>query len=267
MTRGVVFFAHDNERIKYGLLAYWSALRVKKFLQAGSTLIAGQNTVDNLNASIPDWHRHFDKVIIQESTATQTKLSGNQGEKLVFHNLDRISAYELSPYDETIVMDSDLVIQTNSLSKLWGSNEDLIICDKSPNLSGIIDREFMLTSDKGIKFYWATVFYFRKSEFAENFFHVCKWVKKNYSWLSYIYELPSGPYRNDFVWSIAARHFNDSICTIPFNIFHSNYEDNILEINQEAIKILSGSTICKVKNDIHVLNKFDLQEHIEKELL
>ncbi len=267
MTRGVVFFAHDNEKIKYGLLAYWSAIRVKKFLQVGSTLIADQHTLDNLDSTNLDWRNQFDKIIVQESTATQTKLSGNRGEKLVFHNLDRIDSYELSPYDETIVMDSDLILQTDSLSKLWGSTEDLIVCDKSPNLNGVIDREFKFTSDRGIKFYWATVFYFRKSEFSENFFNVCKWVKKNYGWLSYVYELPSGPYRNDFVWSIAARQFDDSITTIPFNIFHSNYQDSMLEINQEAIKFLSGTTLCKVKNDVHVLNKFDLQEHIEKELL
>ncbi len=152
MTRGVVFFAHDNEKIKYGLLAYWSALRVKKFLQVGSTLVADQRTLDNLDSLKQGWRDHFDKIIVQESTATQTKLSGNRGEKLVFHNLDRINSYELSPYDETIVMDSDLVLQTDSLSKLWGSNEDLIICDKSSNLQGVIDREFKFTSDRGIKF-------------------------------------------------------------------------------------------------------------------
>ena len=266
MKQGVLLFAHNNEQINYGLLAYWQAMRIRKHLGAGASLVTDQSTVNTMDAMSSNWRDSFDQIIIQESVATQTKKYGSHDNQLTFHNLDRSSAWDLTPYEETIVMDTDIVIQTSALSKLWGSSDDLIICESSTDLYGETTDEFKWVSERSIKFYWATVFFFRKTFETELFFKECNRVKQNYSWLSFVYELPSGPVRNDFVWSIVAHSFGNSIPTIPFNLLHSNFEDRIIDMTGDAVKFLTPKGLCKVKQDVHVFNKFDLIEQIKKEL-
>jgi hypothetical protein len=267
MSKGVLLFAHNNEQVDYGLMAYWCATRVTKHLGVGVTLVTDSATVGGLDTNVVGWRSAFEYVIIQESHATQTKRYGSVTNQLTFHNLDRIDAYSLTPYDETIVMDTDIVIQTSALSKLWGSENDFVVCDCSTDLYGQTTDEFKWVSDRSIKFYWATIFYFKRTESAELFFDVCKWCKVNYRWLSHVYELPAGPIRNDFIWSIALHTLNHSAPTIPHNLLHSNFEDRLLDMSDTAVKFLTPTGLCKVNADVHVFNKFDLLEQINKELV
>ena len=266
MSKGVLLFAHNNEQVDYGLMAYWCATRIATHLAVGVTLVTDLATANSLDRTKPNWRSVFDNVILQDSQSRQTKRYGIPTNQLTFHNLDRIDAYALTPYNETIVMDTDIVIQTSALSKLWNSNQDFLVCDRSSDLYGHTPDEFKWVSNRSIKFYWATVFYFKKTESTEIFFNTCKWCKENYSWLSYVYELPAGPVRNDFIWSIALHTLNYSANTIPHNLLHSNFEDRLLDMSTDAVKFLTPSGLCKVTTDVHVFNKFDLLEQINKEL-
>lgn len=266
MTQGVLLFAHNNEKVNYGLMAFWLAARISKHLGVGTSLVTDQKTCDQMHEINPRWKDRFDKIVLQESLATQTKRYGTPDNQLTFHNLDRSDAWDITPYDETIVMDTDIVIQTSTLSKLWGSAEDLVVCDTSTDLYASTDAEFQWVSERSIKFYWATVFYFKKTELTGMFFHTCKWVKQNYNWLSYVYELPAGPVRNDFIWSIALHTLNHPFKSIPFNLLHSNFEDRLIDMTESGLKFLTPNGVCKVKQDVHVFNKFDLLEQINKGL-
>lgn len=266
MSKGVLLFAHNNEQVDYGLMAYWCATRIAKHLAVDVTLVTDLATASKLDSIKSDWRSAFDNIIMQESQATHTKRYGNADNQLTFHNLDRIDAYDLTPYDETILIDTDIVLQTATLSKLWGSDQDFIVCDRSTDLYGQTPDEFRWASDRSIKFYWATVFYFKKSKDSELFFNTCKWVKSNYNWLSYAYELPVSPVRNDFIWSIALHTLNHPANTIPYNLLHSNFEDRLLEMSVNSAKFLTPTGLCKVNSDVHVFNKFDLLEQINKEL-
>lgn len=264
MTQGFLVFAHDNEQIEYGVLALGQAKRIRDILGKPVSLVLDSKTENNLKTKYPSYPEFFDKIIRQESLATQTKRYGSVTNQLTFHNLDRIDAYSLTPYDETIVIDTDVLIQTTNLNKLWNSSEDLLVCDKSSDLYGNIEQEFTWVSDRSIKFYWATVVYFKKSDVVELFFKHCQWVKEHYQWLSYVYELPSGPLRNDFVWSIALHDLNCPAETIPFNLLYSN--DRMYDISKDTVRFLTPKGLCKVSHDVHVFNKYDLVKKVIKDL-
>ena len=266
MKQGVLLFAHNNEQINYGLMAYWQANRIRKHLGSGCSLVTDKATADSMDLIRANWRDSFDQIIVQESLATQTKRYGPASNQLTFHNLDRSNAWELTPYEETIVMDTDIIIQTSVLSKLWNSNDDLIICDTSSDLYGETPDEFKWVSKCSIKFYWATVFFFRKTQETELFFKECNRIKQHYSWLSFVYELPPGPVRNDFLWSMVAHIFGHSIPTIPFNLLHSNFEDRVIDMSDKGVKFLTPKGLCKVEQDVHVFNKFDLMEQIKKDV-
>ncbi len=266
MKQGFLIFAHDNEDIEYGLLALGQAKRIKELLGKPVSVVLDDKTENNLKRKYPNFVEYFDKIIKVESSAVQTKRYGNGDNQLTFHNLDRISSWDLTPYDETIVIDTDVVIQTTNLNKLWNNSEDLLVCDNCADLYGNVENEFTWISDRSIKFYWATVFYFKKTEYTKLFFEHCKRTKEMYGWLSHVYEIPSRPLRNDFVWSIALHELEHPAPSIPFRLLYSNYEDKIIESNNSSIKFLTKSGLCKVNLDVHVFNKYDLMEKVIKDL-
>lgn len=266
MTQGFLVFAHDNEEIEYGVLALAQAKRIKELLSKPVSIVLDNPTETNLKIKYPDYTDFFDQIIVLESSAVQTKRYGEGANQLTFHNLDRTDAWQLTPYDETIVIDTDVLIQTTNLNKLWNNEEELLVCDHCTDLYGVKEHEFTWISDRSVKFYWATVFYFRKTDYTKLFFDHCKWVKQMYGWLAYAYEIPNNPIRNDFLWSIALHDLGHPAPSIPFNLMYSTYDDNILESSKDAVQFLTKKGLCKVKQDVHVFNKYDLIKIAKKEL-
>lgn len=270
MTRGFLLFAHNNERINYGLMALWQARRIQQHLGVAVSLVTDPDTAYALDAVDLHWRRSFDQVIYSDAATAQTKRYVDQ--KLTFRNTDRIAAWDLTPYDETIVMDTDIIVQGATLNKLWGHTEDLLVCRRSTDLHGDTPEEFQWISNKGLPFVWATLVYFKKTEQARIFFDQCKLVKSQYNWYRYIYELNSGPVRNDFVWTIALHTLGGTESqywaqSIPWNLHHSDNEDRILKMTSNQVRVLTDRGVVLIKDhDLHIFNKFNLMEHIKQEM-
>jgi hypothetical protein len=66
------------------------------------------------------------------------------------------------------------------------------------------------------------------------------------------------------IHSLGGQANNKWVNTIPWNILHSNYEDRLLELNDNSVKFLTKKGLCKIKElDVHVMNKFDLVDRIK----
>ena len=162
MTQGFLLFSYNNEQFDYGKMARWSARRIKRWLDKPTTLVTNTATVQQLNSSTPQWKRDFDQIIEVESLTNQKRVLREKSQ--TFHNVNRIMSWDLTPYDETVVIDTDVVIQSSQLNKLWGNSQDLIVCDKSTSIFNERISEFEFINETSIKFFWATVFYFRKTD-------------------------------------------------------------------------------------------------------
>ena len=274
MSQGVLLFAHNNEQINYGYLAVWQAKLIKQYLNKPVTLVTDKTTVYDLHNKKLYNKELFDSVVISDAETDQKRLLGT--EWVVFKNVDRCNAYELSPYDETIVMDTDILLQTAKLNLLWNSNADLLV---SKDAHDVFDRkypEFVSLKEHGIDFYWATEFYFKKSDTAKLFFDTCKRVKDNYAWYAILYGMNSSPIRNDHVWSIALHELggtqNGSWAeTIPRALRFSTDKDSILKIDSTGVtlgtSIKDKTQVARVSGqDVHLMNKIQLLEVVKKEL-
>jgi hypothetical protein len=60
MTRGVLLFAHNNEQVNYGIMAYWCARRIAEHLAVPVSLVSDANTAKSLDHHSPDWRQAFD---------------------------------------------------------------------------------------------------------------------------------------------------------------------------------------------------------------
>jgi hypothetical protein len=262
MTQGILLFAHNTEEINYGVMATWVAERATRYLGKPVSLVTDEYTIQSLQGVSIDPKKYFDHIILNEFTTFQSrKLSG---ETIVFKNLDRCDAYDLTPYDETLILDIDISIMSDRLNTVWGNADDILISNKSLDILDRHHEEFDFLKDHGIEFHWATEFYFKKSLVAEEFFKKCKHIKDNYSWYSILYGVSSDPVRNDHIWSIAIHELNIEFNRIPRVLRYSLDQDEIVELTTDRALIAAKVNENKVRlsnikdQDLHIMNKFEL---------
>jgi len=254
-TKGFLLFAHNNEEIDYALLAIWCAKRIHQYLDKPVSIVADQMTIDRLGHN----KKYFDKIILSEISYNQKRLYLDR--PLHFNNYDRADAWNLTPYEETMIIDTDIVIQSQAMNQVWGSVHDVMICDKAFDAHQINKQisEFTYLSYKGIKFYWATQFYFKKNRQSEMFFKTCNWVRQHYVWLSNVYDIDHRLLRNDYVWSITA-HMLGIKDTLPWTLLYTPYKTKLHSIHNNATIVYKPKfSVRKINNhDVHVMNKDDL---------
>ena len=265
MTQGVLLFAHNNEQINYLLLAYWQSLKIRQYLDRPCSVVTDQSSIDSLNAQGLDPTTIFDQIIITSGETLQKK--NYCGQRLTFKNVDRCSAFMLTPYEETIVIDTDILIQSNRLNLLWNNEQDILVCKNSLDIFQRRYTAFEKLSNYGIDFYWATVFYFKKNRTAEIFFQTLQKISSMYNWYAHAYDIDTNYKRNDFIWSIALNELNYPGAVIPFNLFHCLDTDQLVNLSGNTATFHNKKDLVKIADsDVHVMNKFDLIKFVKKEL-
>ena len=269
MSQGFLLFVHDNEQIQYSLLAVWQARRIRQWLNKPVSIVTDQQSLSNLKNQNLD--QEFDHIIISDAISRQQKKYGDQ--QLSFHNVDRCMAWNLTPYDETILIDTDIAIQSDRLNTLWNHQEDLLVCKYSSDLLGRTFTGFDFLSNYGVEFYWATVCYFKKNDNTQTFFNNCLRIKEKYSWYAHVYDITTSYIRNDHIWSISLHELGGSanstwVSKIPFNLYYTLDTDQIASMSGDAVTVFNKENIAKIKgSDLHIMNKFDLLDRVRDELI
>jgi hypothetical protein len=111
MTNGALIFAHNNASVDYVKLAVFAAERVKHFLNIPVSIAT--DSKDWLLKMYPD--HPFDQIIDITTESTNHKLfyDGSLDFKsLEWKNLSRFRAFDITPYDKTLVLDSDYILNS-----------------------------------------------------------------------------------------------------------------------------------------------------------
>lgn len=283
MSKGFLIFAHNNEEVDYGKIAVCCSLMLKAHCQNNDVcLVTDQGTLDWLRESLGremvDYAFQHIRVLdyprVKFVKAQRTFRDTVSTEKsLSWFNSTRSTAYELSPFDETIMIDSDLLIQDNAFDLVWGNDEDILINrevltleHKKPAI-----QEIRLDS-MGIPMYWATQVYFRKGERAKQLFDLVDHIRERYDYYQYVYEFPGKLFRNDYAFSIAIHIMNgflenNEIKSFPSDTILSSFDcDDLIAVKEGALTFLVNSaterwkfTLNNVKGiTVHAMNKYSI---------
>ena len=256
---GVLLFAYDNESIKYTELAKLCALLVRKHLPNTGVTLVTDNSIDG----------PFDDVILVETGNSGRRTFRNpngETEEVTWHNKTRPQAYDLTPYDKTLLLDVDYLMFNNSLQWLFQSDKELLCHNTVYDITGkesLIDEKMLHWSS--IPMLWATVIYFTKNDTAREFFNLVKLVQDNYQYYYNLYNFKSGPYRNDYAISIAynllslEHYIIDPLFTLPSQFTLEDVrEDGTLVHNADG-------EVSYIRNtNVHVMNKHSIIEHIDE---
>lgn len=271
MTKGILLFAHNSPEVDYGLMAIISGGLAKKKLNVPVSLVTDQYTIAWMKESLM-WEQAvslFDKIIEVEKPITNNKRTlqdGLQSSMVPFVNSNRCSVWDLTPYERTLLIDSDYLIFSDSLNEYWDVDASLLMGQSMNDIVGdrgtILDRK---VSDTGIHLYWATTVMFTKNAESKFFFDLVEYVKDNYRYYADLFRFNPKQYRNDIAFSIAKHIMNgyetDLVYTLPpiFTVFGVDMLESVVDNKLTfLVNPVNGGEFFAASTkdvDVHIINK------------
>lgn len=249
-SKGVVIFASNTEQINYLEIASRCARLVHHTLGLPVTLITDSQGYQN---------PLFDRIInIAAVDDSNTKYYNNKS--WTWRNKSRYSAYELSPYDTTVLIDADYLALTKNLAKLLNGNFDYLIMENSHNPQEVLTQPMARGS---INYLWATVVIFNKTPVSQSLFDLVRRIENRYSYYCAMFNIFNQSYRNDYAFAIADLVINgyklEKNKRIPWSMFTFDDEIKALEYRNKSIVIRTANrAFISPVQDIHVMDKMYL---------
>lgn len=264
MSRGAILFAFNSPKYDYYAMAEFTAKRINHFLNLPVTLVTDQESTQCSTGYT------FDKVIKIEPDKNNTREWG------IWINKGRFQAYDLSPYDETLLLDVDYMVNSDRLLKCFEFYDDFC-CHDTTAFYMQPNAEQEILSPYSFKTLWATVIAFKKTNRAKQIFDCIEMIQNNFDHYATIHNFLSSTYRNDYGLTLALRIVNGHTILprdiIPWNLLHTGkntsiFSNNNEEFNTEFTVLFDNWQRGKIKKefitikdtDFHVMNKDNFVE-------
>ena len=193
MTVGALIFAHNNDHTDYVSMAQWSAKNIERHLGIPTHIVTESTVVTDNSRWFEDYQTN-----------------------VIWHNQSRVTAYDVSPWDRTLVLDADYVVASNNLKVVLESTQQFLCFSRAHDITGINDFKGLNSfGEVGMPMWWATVMCFDKSPVNQQIFDVMKMVRDNWTHYRKIYRINQSTYRNDHALSIALWLINGHTLPIP----------------------------------------------------
>lgn len=242
-SRGVLVFAFNTTEIDYVEIARRSAQLVHHTLKLPVTLVTETGTPAN----------GFDDVVYIDNTLQNYRI----GELGAWRNGDRFRAYDLTPYDETLLIDSDYLMLDDSLLKLFEQPFDYRVMTHNHKPAAPWDLTMGMF---GLQYQWATAVLFRKSDRSKMLFDLVGRIQRNYRYYVKLYHIRDNNFRNDYAFTIANNILNGyelgMIQGIPWSML--TFADVVTSITRKdtllTVKERDKGYVIAQQN-IHVMDK------------
>lgn len=246
MNKGALLYAFDS-KVKYTKLAIKCAKRIKKYLKLPVSIVTDTKVDSDI----------FDNTIIVPKPITN-----NRHERRTWYNADRSSAFDYSPYDKTLLVDTDYMVNGTTLLPLFDSAQPLLAY-KTVQPIFKSKRHVEKFGTKNTVMWWATLVIFDRTNFVRDVFDIWKMVENNYYHYANLFGFDARQFRNDFALSIALLLCNGNTiadqCNIPWPLFNVDKE---IQVDFDGKWWLKHTTrcMCIQNTDLHIMGKQSLEK-------
>jgi hypothetical protein len=267
MKTGALIFAFNNEHTNYVQLAAWNANNIRRHLDIPVAVVTDARS----NTDILD---QFDVVIHAEPEAGGQRHFTDYNQTVTWYNAGRTDAYDLSPWDQTLLLDADYVVASDSLQTVINSHQDFLAHQTAVDATG--ENDFSGLNYFGsckMPMWWATVVMFQKSSVAKMIFESIKMVRYNWPHYRRLYQTGTSVYRNDHALSIALGIVDGHTLTsssIPWNLVSVLPDHRVSQVGTDHYRIdyvnsqnqLRWLDLCN--QDFHAMGKKHLGDIVAK---
>ena len=233
MTTGALIFAFNNEHTDYVGMAAWSADRIRRHLNIPVAVITDCTDQARLNK--------FDQVIPSVAASGGTRYFDDYKETITWYNAGRIDAYQLTPWDQTLLLDADYVVCGDELKHLLEMPQDFMCHRLAWDITSIDYFEGLnYFGQHKMPMWWATVMMFRKSNTAQYIFDCMSMIKQNWKHYKDLYHMQGPNYRNDYALSIALGIVSGhtmKVDNIPWSLASVLPEHCLAQIDEDHFEI------------------------------
>lgn len=229
-SRGIVAFAYNVDTIDYVSIA-------KNTLELASCQLGLPYTLIT------------DKEL--KNTNYTMRCDIDTGEFIKWRNVGRHHVYNLSPYDETLVIDVDYLILDNNLNKIFNIDWDYLLARDSVALTTKWPEKMGVNS---LPYVWATVFAFRKTPRAKMYFDLVGRIQRNYAYYSALFNVDGRNFRNDYAFAIA------DIILNGYTVDKKSVPGSVIAVDQPitSLDYVDGQIIVRDQNKAYVLPRTNL---------
>jgi hypothetical protein len=231
MTTGALIFAFNNEQTDYLSMAAWSAKNIHRHLGIPVAVVT-----DYENPS-----GDFDYVINAQAQSGGQRYFSDYDTNVTWHNTNRMDAYTLSPWDQTLVLDADYVIASDQLRTVLNSQQNFLCYRWARDVTGLQTFEDLnYFGNHRMPMWWATVMMFRRSASTELLFDTMQMVRDNWTHYRNLYKNPVSTYRNDHALSIALNTLNGhTLCVdeIPGTLASLTPEHRLTQLDADSYRV------------------------------
>lgn len=192
---------------------------------------------------------------------TNNRHDVDNGQFVEWKNFGRNAVYDLSPYDETIVIDVDYVVQDRKLLDIFELPWDYMLMKSARSLNDEYVPPVM--GLHSLPFVWATVFAFRKTPRARQFFDLIKRIEANYHYYRELFNVESRIYRNDYAFAMAdviINGFTTNLPGIPGQLLNITQPITSIELQDSMLVVKDQSSAYVIPQmNLHVMSKAYLQ--------
>lgn len=241
-SKGVVLFAYNTDTVDYELIAKRASQLITHTTGLPVTVITEMN-----------------------GPQTNTRLGYAHGTQ--WFNGDRYRAYALSPYDETLLLDSDYLVLDDSLLKILESTVDYTIMTNNQNFAQSMTGNM---GEISLNYVWATAIAFKKTPRSKLLFELVGRIQNNYGYYSKLYNLRRSNFRNDYAFAIADNIVNGYTPSqgIPWTMLTVEKTIKALEFKNNKVIVREENTAHVIpKQSIHIIDKLYLQSDSYEEFI
>ena len=229
-SRGVLLFAYNTDSVDYVKIAERASRLIEHNLKLPVTIITDM-----------------------QSPQTNERVGYKNGSQ--WFNGDRYRAYELSPYDETLLLDSDYLIFDNSLIKILDTVDDYKIMSNNQSPTHSQDGDMGVLS---LAFVWATAVVFKKTQKAKQLFDLVGRIQRNYEYYVKLYHLRENNFRNDYAFAIADNILSGYHASpgIPWPMLTIDHAVKKIETQNNKLIVREDSKAYIItKQNLHIMDK------------
>ena len=254
MSQGVLMFAFDSGDLRYTDIALWSAGRIQRHLGLPVTLVTDRSFDSDCG---------LDRVVTCESP----QLNGVK-DQAPWKNLDRYRANQITPYQQTLLLDVDYVVCSNQLLTAFDCSEPVVSMRYAYDATARRDYQDLNWFGKArMPSAWATVVYWQKSATADLVFDMMSMIQQNWTHYKNIYGIADRRFRNDYALAIASNTVMGHTGhwpSLPWNMAMVESDCKLSQIDDDVFEIHYQDQQSKLRKlvldsvDFHALDKRQL---------
>jgi hypothetical protein len=267
MKTGALLFAFNNEHTDYVQMAAWNAQNIRRHLGIPVAIVT--NDVGHELVST-----HFDCAIAAKPESGGQRHFADYNQTVTWYNAGRPDAYDLSPWEQTLLLDADYVVASNALLTVLQSNQHMLAHQSAADATA--ENDFLGLNRFGqfhMPMWWATVVMFRRSAESQLVFDTMKMIRTNWAHYRRLYQTGNSVYRNDHALSIALNTVNGHTLShpaIPWQLVSVLPDHEVVKLAQDHYRINYTNSQNQrrwtdlQKQDFHAMGKRHLGEIVAK---